>query len=71
MTKKEDFSLENALDRLREIVGEMQDSEVNFDTNINLFREGSELIKNSREYLDNAELLIQKLIEKDSEETEE
>lgn len=70
MAKKK-FSLEKHLQRLREIVDKMQSGDPDFDENVALFKEGSKLIKEAKDYLDDSELLIQKLIEENEEVEEE
>ncbi|MCB9235133.1 MAG: exodeoxyribonuclease VII small subunit [Bacteroidia bacterium] len=59
------FSLETALNQLRETVEKMQMSSLNFDENIRLFREGTEIVKNCRKYLDESELMIRQLIDEE------
>lgn len=61
--EKNDFSLENSLTKIRGIIEKMQLSGLDFDENVSLFKEGMQAIKDSREYLDEAELMVNKLIE--------
>lgn len=63
MSEKENFSLESNLKTIREIVDKMQLSNLDFDENVRLFTEGTEMIKACRDYLDESELLIKKLLD--------
>ena len=64
--QKKDFSLEESLKEIREILEKMELSTMDFDENIKMFTRGTSLIKECRTYLDESELMIRKLI--DSEE---
>ena len=64
--KEAAFSLEAALKQLRTIVDEMQGHELDFDRNVSLFKEGTTLIQQSRDYLDQSELLLESLLESDA-----
>ena len=63
MKKKDDFSLESSLTRIRKINDDMQSSDQNFDQNVALFKEGVDLIESCRKYLDQSELMIKVLLE--------
>ena len=60
--EKEKFSLEEKLEELRILVEKMQKGISDFDKQVALFKQGSLLIKECREYLNGAELEIQQLI---------
>lgn len=60
--KEEKFSLEENLEALRVLVEKMQKGMSDFDQQVALFKEGSQLIKSCRDYLNGAELEIQQLI---------
>lgn len=62
---KDDFSLDQSLKELREILDKMQTGNLDFDENVQLFTRGASLIKASRAYLDKSELLIEELIEEE------
>ncbi|HHG85731.1 MAG TPA: exodeoxyribonuclease VII small subunit [Bacteroidetes bacterium] len=64
---KKEFSLEQNLRDIRALLQEMQTGSQDFDENIRLFRQGTKLIKASRNYLDEAELSIKQLIESEGE----
>lgn len=59
---KEKFSLEEKLEDLRSLVEKMQKGVSDFDQQVALFKEGSQLIKECRGYLNGAELEIKQLI---------
>lgn len=66
MKKKEDkeqFSLEDKLKELREILQKMQVGGNDFDENLRLFAKGTALIGQCRAYLDTAELSVKQLIQ--------
>ena len=58
-----DFSLEKALTEVRRILDAMQEEQLDFDKNIALFKEGTEWVQASRDYLDRAELMLQELLD--------
>ncbi len=58
----ESFSLDTKITRIRTIVEEMQKGVTDFDRQVSLFKEASELIKSCKEYLKNAETEVQVLI---------
>lgn len=59
---KEEFSLETKMQELRAILSQMQTGSLDFDTNIKLFTQGTEIIGACRAYLDTAELSVKKLV---------
>lgn len=72
MENKEQFSLENKLRELREILQKMQVGGNDFDENLRLFAKGTALIGECRTYLDSAELSVKQLIQgTDGAETED
>jgi exodeoxyribonuclease VII small subunit len=56
------FSLEEKLRELREILQKMQMGANDFDENIQLFTQGNALIATCRKYLDGAEMSVKQLI---------
>ena len=60
--KAENFSLEEKLKEIREILQSMQVGVNDFDENIRLFTKGTELIGECRNYLDEAELSVKQLV---------
>ena len=72
MEEKEqvDFLLEEKLRRIRKLLDQMQSGELDFDENVKLFTEGTELIEACRVYLDRAELRVKQLIERNGGEEE-
>ena len=64
MSKQEaSFSLEAALQEIKEILEAMRQNQTDFDQNIKLFQQGTHLIQQSRTYLDDSELLLKRLID--------
>jgi exodeoxyribonuclease VII small subunit len=57
------FSLETKMQELRGILNEMQNGNLDFDTNIKLFTQGTLLIQACRTYLDGAEMSVKKLVD--------
>lgn len=62
MEDRETFSLEDKLREIREILQKMQLGANDFDENIQLFTQGTELIAACRNYLDTAEMAVKQLI---------
>jgi exodeoxyribonuclease VII small subunit len=62
MEQPADFSLEEKLTELRRLVEKMQQGVSDFDRQVELFRQGMELIGQCRGYLDQAELRVQQLV---------
>lgn len=63
MTDKERLSFEEALQRLEEIVNELEDESISLEDSIQLYEEGIELSKICTETLEEAELRIEKVHE--------
>lgn len=59
---EEKFSLEDKLSEIRVIIEKMQQGVSDFDQQVALFQNGSEMIKECRDYLDASELQIKQLI---------
>lgn len=68
MANKERPSFEEALTRLEEIVEELEDESISLEKSIDLYEEGIELSKLCTETLEEAELRIQKVAEKHTDE---
>ncbi len=62
-TSNDEYSLEEQLSRLRHLLEQMQKGVGDFDEQLTLFKEGQEIVKAARTYLDKAELQVQQLIE--------
>lgn len=60
---EQEFSLERAMDSIRKVVEEMKQGGADFDRQLALFSEGMDLIKESRVFLDKAELRVQQLLD--------
>ncbi len=63
--QKDEFSLEDALSEVKQIVQRMQKEINDFDEQISLFTRGNELIQSCQEYLDKAEWKVEQLIDGD------
>ncbi len=59
---EEGFSLENKLREIRSLLEQMQAGELDFDENVKLFTDGTNLIEQCRKYLDEAELKVKALV---------
>lgn len=59
----ENLSLEEALERLEEIVNQMDSESIDLDDSIELFREGMELTKFCRKQISGAEQKVQEVLE--------
>ena len=69
---EEGFSLETKLREIRNLLDQMQTGDLDFDENVKLFTQGSQLIEQCRKYLDEAELQVKQLVEgKDGEEEQD
>ena len=55
MTEKKDQSFEDSLERIREIVGELEGGELSLEDSITCFREGSTLIDQARKLIADAD----------------
>ncbi|MEZ4851848.1 MAG: exodeoxyribonuclease VII small subunit [Bacteroidia bacterium] len=60
------FSLEKKLEEIRQLVEKMQRGVSDFDQQVDLFKQGNQLIKECREYLDKSELKIEQLIKEEN-----
>ena len=58
---------EDSINRLKEISKRIDSDGINFPDSIDLFEEGMKLTKKCKDYLDKAELRIQKIISKNGE----
>lgn len=63
MTEKNEQSFEDSLERIREIVGELEGGELSLEDSITCFREGSTLIDQARKLIADAELRVRVLTE--------
>jgi exodeoxyribonuclease VII small subunit len=61
--EQQQFSLEDKLREIKEILQKMQLGGNDFDENIKLFTQGTALIAQCRGYLDTAEVSIKQLVE--------
>jgi len=68
--KQENFLLEEKLRKIRKLLDQMQSGELDFDENVKLFTEGTQLIDACRTYLDQAEMRVKQLIDRNGEEEE-
>ncbi len=66
MSKKVPFSLEEKLTEIRSIVEKMQQGISDFDQQVALFEQGTRLVQDCRQYLNQSELQIQQLISGES-----
>lgn len=64
-SKKQEFTFEEALERLETLVASMESGEVPLATLVEKFEEGSKLVKTCEERLKQAELKIEKLRQED------
>ncbi|MEX0967906.1 MAG: exodeoxyribonuclease VII small subunit [Bacteroidia bacterium] len=62
MKKKRSF--EEQIKRINEITEAMQNAEMGLEESLALFEEATELIRNCQDYLDDAELRIKKITDK-------
>lgn len=62
ISKENEFSLEEKLREIRGLLEKMQSGGMDFDENVKLFTQGTELIGSCRTYLDQAEMRVQQLI---------
>jgi len=67
MTKSKPPEFEKALERLEEVVGQMEGGELGLDDMITRFEEGQRLIKLCSKKLDEVERKIEKLVQKGDE----
>jgi exodeoxyribonuclease VII small subunit len=59
---KEDISFEKGIERLEQIVADLDQSNVPLEQALDLFREGIELVKNCNNLLDSAEAKVEVLL---------
>ena len=62
--KTEELNIEEGLDKLENIVEELEDQSLDLDKSVKLFQEGVELADKLKEKLNEAEVEIKKVIEK-------
>ncbi|HEX8532526.1 MAG TPA: exodeoxyribonuclease VII small subunit [Cytophagales bacterium] len=63
---EKDFTLERAIERIKEIQQRLQDGQASFDQSLQLFEEADGLIRRSQDYLQQAELRL-RILGEDSE----
>lgn len=63
MSDKNEQTFEQSLERIREIVGELEGGELSLEDSIQQFREGSTLIDHARKLIADAELRVKVLSE--------
>jgi exodeoxyribonuclease VII small subunit len=63
--KEASFTLERAIERIKEIQQRLQDGQMPFDQALQLFEEADGLIKRSQDYLQGAELRLRILGDED------
>lgn len=61
--ESESFSLEKKLEELRAVLEQMQKGMTDFDEQMRLFKHGQTLINECRDYLQDAELQVEQLLE--------
>jgi exodeoxyribonuclease VII small subunit len=61
-----DFSLEDALKELDDIVEKLESGEVSLDEAVNLFEQGQKLVRQCESSLEAKELRIQKIVSGDA-----
>lgn len=54
---------ENKTKRIQEIVTELEDKEVSLEKNIDLVKEGTKLANECKKYLNDAELIVKKVVD--------
>ena len=65
MPEHTDTTFEQALERIREIVDDLEGCELSLDDSIENFREGSALLEHARKLISEAELRVRVLAEGD------
>ncbi len=70
MSEQEEFSLEDSLGEIRDILDKMQKGVSDFDRQMELFKRGNALVEACRNYLDGAEMSIKQLVEGELEDFE-
>lgn len=71
MSEKERLNFEEALARLEEIVSELETEDISLEKSIELYEEGIKLSKICTEKLEEAELRIEKVQEKENDSNEQ
>ena len=61
--EQKDISLEEALERLEEIVSSMDSESIDLEQSIELFQEGMELTRHCRQQISEAEQKVQQVLE--------
>ena len=61
MSKKEDFNVDEALDRLEEINKKLSDKDLALDESLELYKEGTILAAKCKEHLDGVEKTLKTL----------
>ena len=61
MGKKEDFNVDEALDRLEEINKKLSDKDIALDESLELYKEGTILAARCKEHLDGVEKTLKTL----------
>ncbi len=64
MVKKNEMSFEDAMQRLEEIVKDLEKGDTSLDASLKLFEEGVKLVSECKTRLDNAEQKVKTLVEK-------
>jgi exodeoxyribonuclease VII small subunit len=59
------FHFETALQRLREITEAMQNEQLDLDESLKLFEEGNALIVQCQQYLDNTEMKVEQILNRE------
>ena len=67
----EELSFEGKLRKIRSLLDQMQAGSLDFDENVKLFTQGTGLIEECRAYLDQAEMRVKQLIERNGEDVVE
>ncbi len=67
MAQQSDLTFEAALERIREIVTQLESGDLSLDDSIRRFKDGSELLESARKMIAEAELRITVLTDEDSE----
>jgi len=70
MSEQEEFSLEDSLGEIRDILDKMQKGVSDFDKQMELFKRGNALVEACRSYLDGAEMSIKQWVEGELEDFE-
>lgn len=63
--KKDSISFEKGIERLEQIVNDLDQNNVHLEKSLDLFKEGIELVKHCNNLLDSAEAKVKVLLEDD------